>query len=243
MSKFEPKEEESKTVFGKSCSLKSPKPETLGVPLDTRNKSDGIEFLKKLPDKSIPCTFFDPQYRGVLDAMDYGNEGERQKGRAQLKQMTEEIIKDFIAELNRVLVPSGHLFLWVDKFHLLRGIQGWLVNTDLEIVDHIVWNKMRIGMGYRTRRISEHLIILQKRPKKTKGVWCLHNIPDVWEEKIEDKTHCHSKPLKLQARLIEAVTRKGDVVLDPAAGSFSVMESAHFVGRKFVGCDLEETKC
>ena len=44
--------------------------------------------------------------------------------------------------------------------------------------------------------------------------------------------------MNLQARLIEAVTDLGDVVLDPAAGSYSVMTAAHQVGRRFLGCDI-----
>jgi DNA modification methylase len=40
-------------------------------------------------------------------------------------------------------------------------------------------------------------------------------------------------------RLIAAVTKPGDLVLDPAAGSFVVMKAAHQLGRDFVGCDCE----
>jgi site-specific DNA-methyltransferase (adenine-specific) len=225
-------------VYGKNCSLVSADPESLGVPLDIKNKSDGIIFMKQIPNVSIPCAFFDPQYRGVLDAMGYGNEGERQKERAGLQQMNELLIKEFIVELNRVIVPSGHLFLWIDKFHLVEGFKDWIINTDLNVVDHIVWNKLRMGMGYRTRRVSEHIVILQKRPLKAKGVWCTHNIRDVWDEKVQGDHHAHRKPIELQAALINSVTKIGDVILDPAAGSFSVMESAHKVNRRFVGCDL-----
>lgn len=30
----------------------------------------------------------------------------------------------------------------------------------------------------------------------------------------------------------------GDLVVDPAAGSFVVMHAAHALGREFIGCDL-----
>lgn len=209
-----------------------------GYPVDQRVKQDGIEFLKTLQDNSIPCCFFDPQYRGVLDKMNYGNEGARQKGRATLAQMDADKITSFLYEIDRVLIPSGHLFLWYDKFHLVEGITGWFKGTELNVVDLITWNKERFGMGYRTRRMAEYLAVLQKSPKRAKGVWSVHNIPDIWSEK-QTKEHPHSKPIKLQSALIEAVTRKGDIVLDPASGSFSVMKSAFAVGRHFIGCDLE----
>ena len=51
---------------------------------------DGIQFLSLLPDESISAAFLDPQYRGVLDKLAYGNEGKgRGKERAALQQMNE----------------------------------------------------------------------------------------------------------------------------------------------------------
>lgn len=204
-----------------------------------RNFCDGREFLKDLADEVVSTAFFDPQYRGVMDKMKYGNEGKRQRGRFELQQMPEEMIVEFMSEIDRVLAPSGHLFLWIDKFHLCEGIASWRAGTRLETVDLLTWNKGRMGMGYRTRRKSEYVMILQKAPKRAKGVWTRHNIPDVVEEKIASKQHAHQKPLELQAALIEATTRPGDLVIDPAAGSFSVEAACEIVGgRRFAGADL-----
>ncbi|MBR6901625.1 MAG: hypothetical protein IKN30_06145, partial [Synergistaceae bacterium] len=133
--------------------------------------------------------------------------------------MNEKTIINFINEINRVLKESGHLFLWVDKFHLCQGVLDWFLETELNLVDMIVWDKGKIGMGYRTRRKSEYLIVFQKSPVRAKSCWTDHAIPDVWEEKA-DKIHPHSKPIELQKRLIAATTVEGDVVLDPAAGGF-----------------------
>lgn len=206
-----------------------------------KNQMNGLELLGKFKGNSIPAIFFDPQYRGVMDKMNYGNEGARQKGRAELSQMSDEIIVQFINEINRTLIPSGHLFLWIDKFHLVEGVKPWFEKTDLEPVDMITWDKGKIGMGYRTRRKSEYLIVAQKTPKKAKGYWITHDIPDVWLEKVK-KVHPHSKPEQLQASIINATVKPDDFVVDPASGGFSVMKSALSVGRKFIGCDLLEIK-
>lgn len=203
---------------------------------------DGLKMLKLLPDKSIPLVFFDPQYRSVMDKQNYGNEGEnRGKKRSELPQMTNSLIGKFILEIERVLIPSGHLMLWVDKFIVVSGIHSFLEGSSLQLVDMITWNKQRMGMGYRSRRFSEHLLVLQKSPVRAKGIWIIHDIPDVWNEKIEngDKNHTHSKPVKLQERLIKAITNKGDIVVDPAAGGYSVMRAARNVERNFLGCDIK----
>ena len=208
--------------------------------LNRRNKMNGLDLLDLLDKESIKVTFFDPQYRGVLDKLSYGNEGKsRGKDRSALPQMSQEIIFEFLAKIEVVLKPNGYLFLWLDKFHLFE-VKSWIENyQSLEIVDMIVWNKMKIGMGYRTRRKSEYLVIIQKFPKRAKSTWTLHNIPDVWDEKILDKNHTHAKPIELQKQLILATTNENDLVLDPASGGYSVFRACKETNRNFIGCDLE----
>lgn len=201
---------------------------------------DGLKLLAAVPAASVPLVFFDPQYRSVLDRQQYGNEGERQKSRAKLPQMDDKTIRRFIGHVERALMPSGHLMLWVDKFIVCRGVLSLLEGSALQLVDMITWNKGRMGMGYRTRRYSEHLVVLQKIPVRAKGVWRLHDIPDVWSEKIDagERNHAHSKPVGLQERLIRAVTNPADIVVDPAAGGYSVLRAAQNTDRHFLGCDL-----
>jgi site-specific DNA-methyltransferase (adenine-specific) len=230
--------EARRSVYGHDRTLCQP--EVLIPPpfeLDRACLADGLDLLGAVPRTSFPLCFFDPQYRGVLDRQKYGNEGSRQKGRALLPQMSEDDIAAFIKAIDRVLMPSGHLMLWTDKFHLCTGIAAWLRDTSLRTVDLIVWNKQRIGMGYRTRRTSEYCVVLQKEPLRAKGVWRLHDIPDVWEEKTSTRSG-HAKPVGLQARLIDALTHPGEIVIDPAAGSYSVLDACQRTGRRFLGCDL-----
>lgn len=201
---------------------------------------DGREFLAGLEPGSVAAAFFDPQYRGVLDKLAYGNEGERQKGRAQLSQMSEEIIIEFITGIERALRPSGHLFLWIDKYHLVEGVKPWFSNSKLDLVDMITWDKGRMGMGHRTRRVSEYLVVAQKPPRVARAVWTDRAIKDVWSEKLNGrKGHPHRKPIGLQTRLIASVTEPGDLVIDPASGSGSVARAtAQVEGRRFLGADL-----
>jgi site-specific DNA-methyltransferase (adenine-specific) len=226
------------SVYGHTRDLVQPE---VAVPrgflLDQPNQADGLELLSALEPGSFALCIFDPQYRGVLDKQKYGNEGSRQKERSILPQMQAPQIIAFIEAIARALMPSGHLLLWTDKFHLCMGIADWLAGSDLKTVDLIVWNKKRMGMGYRTRRMSEYCLVLQKAPLRAKGVWLAHDIPDVWDEKLATGPG-HAKPVGLQARLIEALTNPGDIVIDPAAGSYSVLEACRLTDRRFLGCDL-----
>ena len=185
--------------------------------------------------------FFDPQYRGLYDKLKYGNEGvNRQQRRGALKQMDDSTIRCFLAEIDRVLRPQGHLFLWVDKFHLVQGTKHWIPDDiSIEVVDLITWNKCRMGLGYRSRNSADYCLILQKPPLRAKGVWKDNTIEDIYAQRLpRPASHPHIKPVNLQKKLIEAVTDVGDLVIDPAAGSFSVLEAALQTDRVFLGCDL-----
>jgi hypothetical protein len=71
-------------------------------------RGDGLALLQSLPGGCTPLVFFDPQHRGVLDKLQYGNEGARQKGRFALPAMTSGYIDQCWREAARVLAPSGY---------------------------------------------------------------------------------------------------------------------------------------
>ena len=100
----------------------------------------------------------------------YGNEGAgRGQARCAKQQMPEETIIGFIREIDRLLIDNGHLFLWMDKFRVCTGFSQWLTDTGLRTVDMITWNKRRMGMGYRTRRTCEYLVVLAAPARQGKG--------------------------------------------------------------------------
>jgi site-specific DNA-methyltransferase (adenine-specific) len=203
-------------------------------------RGDALELLQALPDACTPLMFFDPQYRGVLDRQKYGNEGARQKGRFKLPPMTGDYIDTCCREIARVLRPSGYLMLWADTFNLCQAHHLRIADV-LPVVDLIAWDNQRPGQGHRTRHRGTYLLVLQKPPLIAKATWPDRGIPDRWPERIihPKSQHPHIKPIGLIKRLIGAVTLPGDLVVDPAAGSFVVMHAAHALGRHFVGCDLE----
>jgi site-specific DNA-methyltransferase (adenine-specific) len=52
------------------------------------------------------------------------------------------------------------------------------------------------------------------------------------------RNHPHQKPRELIKTLAEAMTEKGELVVDPCAGSFVVLEVCLEVEREFIGVDL-----
>ncbi len=205
---------------------------------NTALEMDGVALSSALADEFFAAVFFDPQYGGVAKALDYGNFGARQGKRADLINTDTDDINEIVAQSERILKPSGYLFYWQDKRDAMDKSLP-IFHGDLVPVDTIIWDKGRMGMGYRSRNRFEVLRIYQKQPKTTKN-WGDKGIPDVWQEKIDKPRsgHPHRKPPLLTQRLIECVSDEGDFVGDFCAGSFTTMDACLAANRTFIGCDL-----
>ena len=69
---------------------------------------------------------------------------------------------------------------------------------------------------------------------------------DVWMAKRlagKDYEHATSKPPSLHEKAIKRCTKPNDIILDSFLGSGSTIISAHALGRRVYGCELEPTFC
>jgi site-specific DNA-methyltransferase (adenine-specific) len=97
-----------------------------------------------------------------------------------------------------------------------------------------------LGMGAYFRSRGEFAFLLQKRPANSKK-FTNRAFPGIWDERSlpsQHRQHPHQKPFGLIKAIIAATTQKGDLVVDPCAGSFIVLEACRETGREFLGCDL-----
>jgi adenine-specific DNA-methyltransferase len=76
--------------------------------------------------------------------------------------------------------------------------------------------------------------------KNPSDVW---NVPNVKAKHVEKTDHPCQFPVALPQRLIKALSRTGDVVLDPFAGVASTGVAAIVEGRRFLGAELNESYC
>jgi site-specific DNA-methyltransferase (adenine-specific) len=147
------------------------------------DQGDALELLRSLPADCTPLVFFDPQYRGVLDKLDYGNEGARQTERAKLPSMSGEYIDPCCRAAARVLRGSGYLMLWADTFNVCEAHHHRIADV-LPCVDLVVWDFISgFGNGCRSRRRGSYLLVLQKPPIVAKKTWTDLGVPDRWVEK------------------------------------------------------------
>jgi len=193
-----------------------------------------------LPANSANLVFFDPQYEKVSQVSRIKN--------LPLSYQTPQQISQFLKQIARILKPSSFCLLWLNKNLLMTGqFLAWLLpNSNLKIVDLLLWIKPHFGFGSYLRNQAEFALLLQKHPInskffKSKGLgnaWIEDSLP------ASKRKHPHQKPRKLIKALIKATTEPGNLIVDPCAGSFVVLEVCQATNREFLGCDLtyQETK-
>lgn len=88
----------------------------------------------------------------------------------------------------------------------------------------------------------EYAILLyrEKLPKFNNNGKMIFNCFDWQRDSITEKVHPTQKPVKLLEHLIELFTDKGEVVIDPCAGSGSTLLAASQVGRKSYGFEIKK---
>ena len=216
----------------------------------TRLQMDGTAFLCRCcPRHSIPVAFLDPQYRGVLDKLAYGNEGADARTGAQRISDADgrkRLSPSLCAGIDRALISFWASLScgWTSSISAKDFTGMARLIRALEVVDYGRLGQ-RTAWAWAIARGGRASIASSCKSSRAapKAFGQLHNIPDVWRDeecrKSEGASRIASR-VALQAELIRAVSNQGDGrVIDPAAGSFSVMEAARARARQFIGCDLE----
>jgi adenine-specific DNA-methyltransferase len=142
---------------------------------------------------------------------------------------------------NRIVWTFGHGIHATKRFSGRHETIMWYTKGDSY---HFDLDAVRIPQKYPGKR---HY----KGPKK--GEWSgnplgknpadVWDIPNVKAGHIEKTEHPCQFPVALVQRLVRALTKKGDVVLDPFCGSGSAGVAAIIEGRDFIGSDLSTDYC
>ncbi len=112
---------------------------------------------------------------------------------------------------------------------------------------------VRIPYGAHTLKYPSHPqaeTSQYSKGKKRKSEWIPHpkgakpkdviDVPTTCNGMYESTPHPTQKPEELVRKFVLASSNKGDVVLDPFSGSGTTLVVAEQLGRKWLGCDLEE---
>lgn len=234
----------------------------------TLYNGDCLNILKQIPENSVDMVFADPPYMlsnggftvhaGKMVSV---NKGDWDKSNGVKQDF--EFHLSWIQEVRRVLKPSGTL--WISgTYHSIYQCGFALQVAGFHVLNDIAWFKPNASPNLSCRffTASHETLIWARKDKKGKhtfnygemknGTWPEDALKkpglqmrSVWSmgtpkpsEKVHGK-HPTQKPIDLLKRVVLSSTNKGDVILDPFAGSSTTGLAAVMNGRKFIGIDMD----
>ena len=195
---------------------------------------DCREILPQLTEP-VDLVLTDPPY-GEVNRADSGLRN-LDKGLAD----EETVGSGKMAALLLECVPSGSLYVWAGT-EQVSEIRRAFVEAGLS-TRLCIWEKTNPSPmnGQYLWLSSLEACVFGKRKSAAFNEFCQS---PVWRgPTAEPLDHPTPKPLWLMKRLILASSSAGQTVLDPFAGSGTTLRAAKDLGRKAIGCEIEERYC
>jgi DNA modification methylase len=217
------------------------------------------ERMDELPDESVHLMITSPPYNVSKEYDQNFTLGEYR-----------ELLRKVFQETYRVLVLGGracvnvanvgrrpyiplHLYIaqdMIDLGFLMRGELIW--NKGSSAGPSTAWGSWRSASNPTLRDVHEYILVFSKGTFSRNGVERKSTISrddfleltkSIWTFSAESAKrvgHPAPFPVELPRRLIELYSFKGDIVLDPFAGSGSTCMAALQLGRSFVAYEKHE---
>lgn len=145
-----------------------------------------------------------------------------------------------VGQTCRQMLPDGGSFLSFIDWRQWPNLVGALETCNYRVQGMVVWDKGSMGLGNGFR--AQHELVCHA----AKGV------PTIYDKscgnvlrhgRVEPLDHPSPKPEQIMQRLIEVVTPRAGLVLDPFMGSGTTLRAAKNIGRRAVGIEIEERYC
>lgn len=212
---------------------------TLAPPPVRIEHADAVAWLTSLAPESVDLVITDPAYESLEKYRAIGT-----TTRLKVSKGSSNVwfpifpngrFPELFTQLYRVLKRNSHLYLFCDQETM------WVAKPAAEAAGFhfwkpLVWDKVRIGMGYHYRARYEFILFFEKGKRRLNDL----GIPDVLAFPRVHGGYPTEKPLDLLRVLVRQSSRAGELVVDPFLGSGSTGAAALAEGRAFAGCDVSE---
>lgn len=207
---------------------------------------DALEFLPRLPSRSIDLLVTDPPFAIDFKAqrLNYNRtgsnvlEGYREIPAGDYADFTFR----WMEEAFRILSSTGSLYVF-SGWNRLKEVLYSLDEAGFTTINHLIW-KYQFGVFTKRKFVTSHYHILfaVKDPVHYTFHKIEHYPEDVWVINREYWKGRKKTPTKLPYKLVERIlsfsSSPGDMVLDPFLGSGTVAVVSRDMGRHFLGFEV-----
>ena len=200
-------------------------------------QGDAVAWLRTLPASSVDLVITDPPYESLEKHRAIGTTTRLKHSKASSNDwfsiFPNDRFPELFAEVYRVLKKDTHFYLFCDPETMFVA-KPLAEEAGFKFWKPIVWDKVRIGMGYHYRARYECVLFFEKGKRK------LHDlgVADIIAAPRINNGYPAEKPPEVSEVLIKQSTDPGDLVIDPFMGSGSVGLSSIRNARNFRGNDL-----
>ena len=215
----------------------------MNLPINEIVCGDCLEVMKDWPDNCVDLVLTDPPY-GI-----------------GIAKWDKEVPVLWLGEAERILLDSGALYCFGDSLTISKIQWHGEKVIEMQWKCRCVWVYEDGPRNYRTwtSKHEDCLVFhacnhIQTTPTEPS----IHKDPrwgddrhigDVWKcnrvlnNYKERDLHITQKPIDLMIMVIEASSKKGDLILDPFCGSGTTCVAAKMLGRNYIGIDISEEYC
>lgn len=203
---------------------------------------DCMKFFKNLENNSVDLILTDIPYGGVNKLKECKEEFSNRFNTLGNADILPFKIDDFCEECLRI--SKGNIFIFcgieqvspIFKFFLDKKIEK---NEKISIrqVIYLKNNPMPVnGKSFYLSSVENAIVI-----KKPGGAFNAEFKKNIYVENAGSKEyHPTQKNLNLIKNIINDLSRPGELVFDPCAGSGTTLIAAHETGRDFLGCEKDK---
>lgn len=200
---------------------------------------DALEWLKSLEDDSVDLVITDPPYESLEKHRKIGTTTRLKNSKSSSNEwfpiFKNELFEELFTEIYRVMKNNTHFYLFCDQETMFVA-KPIAESVGFKFWKPIIWDKMKIGMGYHYRARYEMILFFEKGKRKLNNL----SIPDVIQEPRIFRGYPTEKPVNVSKILIEQSSIEGEVVIDSFCGSGSVGVATVEMGRIFWGNDIQQ---
>ena len=210
-----------------------------------------MTLLPQVPDGSVDLIVTDPPFAIDFKAqrLNYNRTGSNVlEGYREIpEEEYGEFTKRWIAEAERVLSPTGSMYIF-SGWNRLRDILEGIDEAGLTTINHLIW-KYQFGVFTKKKYVTSHyhILFVVKDPKRYTFNKIDHYPEDVWVINREYWKGRKKTPTKLPSELVKKIlcysSNPGDLVLDPFLGSGTVAVVSQQEGRHFLGFEVVPEYC